>query len=438
MIYAGLLFFFVLEYVRIGSFVPGVEAVHLNSLLPLMVFVGTVLGTRPVSNGEVLRESNTRLLGVFLALIVASVLVANVTMAVVETLTMVLGYVLVYFVIVRQTTDLRRIKGVFATMIGVHLIMIALTPEMITSPNQRHYVAYGTFLGDGNDFALSVDIVIPLCLFLFSDARSFRGKLFAGGSLLMLLLAVVATQSRGGTLALGAMAAYYWWKSPRKLVTSAGAVLALLVALAFAPPEYFDRMNTISEYETDGSAQGRITAWKAGTAMMLSNPVFGVGAGQFPANYTRFAPGEVRWKTAHSIYFLILGELGIPGIVLLLTIILHNLAANRRLATRIAATATEPPIRALRLLACLSASLIAFAVAGAFLSALYYPHMYVLAGLLAAGRRIAALEASPSAARALAAAPSRLAPAFSPRSVAVMTRPRVDGSTAVTHHGRFF
>ena len=439
MIYLGLLFFFVLEYVRIGSFVPGVEALHLNSVLPAAVFLGTVFATRPVSNGDALREPNTKLFLLLLGLIVASVVVADLTMAVVETLTMVLGYVLVYYVILRQATDLVRIKGVFAVMIFVHLAMIALTPELLTSPGQRHYVAYGTFLGDGNDFSLSIDVAMPLCLFLLSDARKLSGKMLAGASLLLLLLAVVATQSRGGTLGLAAVGLYYWWKSPRKLATGAGVIVALVVALAFAPQQYFQRMDTISSYETDGSAQGRISAWKAGTAMMLSNPLFGVGAGQFPSNYTRFAPSEVGWKTAHSIYFLILGELGLPGFVLLLSIIFYNLAANRRLARRLSAETAVPPTRSLRLLAALSASLIAFAVAGAFLSALYYPHLYVVAGLLAAGRRVAEQEAAlaPALAPAMAAvlAPSPLAPL----TTVVPAPPRRPvGTVTLTQHGRFF
>jgi short subunit fatty acids transporter len=42
-----------------------------------------------------------------------------------------------------------------------------------------------------------------------------------------------------------------------------------------------------------------------------------------------------------------------------------------------------------RLMVALSASVVAFATGGAFLSALYYPHIFVLAGLLTASRRIA-------------------------------------------------
>jgi hypothetical protein len=70
----------------------------------------------------------------------------------------------------------------------------------------------------------------------------------------------------------------------------------------------------------------------------------------------------------------------------LITILVRNLTANRRRLREIAddpAAATER-----RMLAALSAAMIAFVTGGAFLSAAYYPHMYVLAGLHTAARRL--------------------------------------------------
>lgn len=435
MIYYGLLLFFVFEYVRVGNFVPGVNALHLNSILPLSVFVGSVVSSSRAAHGDLLRETNTwRFLGL-LIMIALSVLVAVVTMKMVETFTVVLGYVLIYYVIARQCTDLAHIKGVFKALIAVHLILIALTPQMLTNPGERHYMASGTFLGDGNDFALSVNMLVPLCLFLVGDAKRTLGRVVGTGVLVLLVIAIVATQSRGGTLALAAIGAYYWWKSPRKAVTGAGAVLAVLVVLAFAPSNYFDRMNTIATYETDGSAQGRITAWKAGTQMMLSNPILGVGAGQFTANYTRFAPGEVRWKTAHSIYFLILGELGLPGILLLLWIIFGNIVENRRCARTLRSRGEPESSRNMRLLACLSASMLAYGIAGAFLSAAYYPHMFVFAGLLTASRRFVLSERTAVESAVLAPSPVAVSPV--PALVAKPLRPAQRGPRSLTpHHGR--
>jgi putative inorganic carbon (hco3(-)) transporter len=436
LIYYGLLLFFVFEYVRIGNFVPGANALHLNSLLPLGVFVASVFAKSPVTNRDVLEAPNTRMFLILLGLIAGSTLVAVVTMPAVEIFITVLGYVLIYYVIVRQATTLSRIKGLFAVLILVHLMLVAMTPAMLTDPSTRHYMASGTFLGDGNDFALSATMTIPLALFLFSGATSTRGKLLASGALLLLVLAVVATQSRGGTLALGSVGLYYWFKSPRKALTAVGVVVALATALSFAPPRYFERMNTIATYETDGSAQGRLMAWKAGTEMMLSNPLFGVGAGQFSGSFVRFAEGESSWKTAHSVYFLILGELGLPGIVLLICVIARNLSANRRVSKRLRAAGEPATSASVRLLACLSASLIAYAVGGAFLSATYYPHMFVFAGLMTAGRRLA--HAEQPVPRAVARTPVLAVTQKRAAAVTAPQRPRGANQHVMPGPGRFF
>ena len=149
--------------------------------------------------------------------------------------------------------------------------------------------------------------------------------------------------------------------------------------LAVAPSSYLSRMDKIANAE-DGSAQGRINAWKAGIWMAIYNPVLGAGAGNF----------TVHWgKTAHSIYFLTLGELGLSGVALLL---LHRVEPLREPAAAAGGRGPRPSDDGdgPALLATMSARLLAFAVAGAFLSATYYPHMYVLAGLHTAARRSSA------------------------------------------------
>lgn len=438
MVYAGLLLFFVLEYVRPGSYFPPLSLLY--TIVPAGVILGTLLGKREAPADSPI-ESNTWIFGILLSLIVSSVIVADVTMYTFTIFTSVLGYVLVYWVITRQVTTLPRLKGLFLTLIAIHAVLALLTPAMFTNPGERHYIASGTFLGDGNDYALSVNIVIPFCLFLLADTRKAMQKLLYAGLLLFLILCVVLTQSRGGTLALGCVAVYYWLKSDRKLLTGGLAAAGLVLVLALAPDTYFNRMNTISSYETDGSAQGRLTAWQAGVGMALSNPLMGVGAGQFPPNFTKFAPvgpegPEVRWKTAHSIYFLILGELGLPGIGLLFAFILVNLFQNRSLSTELhAQNGAGGTYRAL--LASLSASVIAYAVAGAFLSATYYPHMFVLGGLLVAARR-QARTALARAGQPQDVTVHAAAAAATPRPRVAMVTPRRQLSGGQGQHGRFF
>ncbi len=395
MIYYLVLAFFVVEYMRPGNMLPALNALRLNTVIPLAMLVATSLSGK-VSNGEVLSERNTLIFATLIVLVIGSVVTARITMYAFTAFTVVLGYVLLTWVVARQMGDIEDVKGLFKTLMFIHVGIIGIAPELVLDGQNRNYIPTGAFLGDGNDFALSIDILVPFCLFMIFDAKGIKGRLFWAATLLVLVAAIIGTQSRGGTLGLVAVAIYYWTKTDRKVLTAALAVVAVVGVLGLASPQYFERMNTLSHVEDDGSAQGRITAWKAGTNMMLSNPLLGVGAGNFPPNFPRFAPGADgvgRWKTAHSIYFLILGELGLPGLMLLLYFVFWNLYENRRLTKEIMKQGLAKSSREVRLVGSLSASLLAFAVAGAFLSAIYYPHMYVIAGLLIATRRIARLAA---------------------------------------------
>lgn len=390
MSYVALLLFFVVEYVRPTSYVPALMVFKLNSLIPLAAFGGTLLtGTAAAAKDWVLADCNTKVVCGLLGLVFVSFLTADVQQFAWDRFTTVLGFAIIYWVLASELRTVGRIQGVFAMLVAVHVMVAALNPVMFTNPDERNYIASGAFLGDGNDFALSLCIVVPLCLFLFLNARVVLRPAWMV-CLFLLTACVVLTQSRGGTLGLGAMGVYYWLKNPKKAQTGAMVLVAVGLILVFAPGAYFNRIRTIADTQ-EGSASGRIMAWGVAVDMALSNPVLGVGAGHFPTKFgNEFRPKDLEgpsMMTAHSIYFLALGELGVPGLAILIYFIGANLSANRRLAIEVRDRHGTKAIE-LQLLASTSAAVIAFAVAGAFLSALYYPHLYVIAGLQAAVREV--------------------------------------------------
>ena len=397
MVYYGLLFFFVLEYVRPSSYLPALNALHLNSIVPLTVLVGSVF-TKRVKVSEVLGSPSARWIMFLLSLMVISGLVCDVKLYALTVFEAVLGYFFMFVVLKKEIYDFDRVKGVLKILILVHLIVGGLTPEMFSGDGERHYIASGSFLGDGNDFALSVNIVIPFCLFMMLDSHAVTFKLFYAGALVVLILAVVATQSRGAMIALACTGLYYWIKSDRKILGIVGGVLIIILIVSVAPPQFFQRMESMTQTgdEMEGSAQGRILAWGAAVRMAEDHPFLGVGVGHFPVKYGAEYPpegygkNEIPWQTAHSSYFLLLGELGIPGIAFLLAIIFSNLIASERMLREMRARLTECDIASINLLTALNASLLSFAVGGAFLSAAYYPHIYLLAALSECGRALCA------------------------------------------------
>ena len=382
MIYWGLIAFFLLEYVRPAEFIP--IPPHFNSIVPIAVAIAAILSKRGASNGDVSGERNTQLMMWFLALIVLSVLVSDVTTYAYTIFTVVVGYALIYWAIAKQVTTLGELKGLFRILVLVHVIVAALNPQIFTS-GQREYLSGPPFMGDGNDFALSVNIALPMALFLFFDAKRFWARLFYAAVLIVFVFAIVATQSRGGTIALLCVAAYYWSKSQKKIATLAIAVVLAVLALSFAPPGYFERMNDMTNTE-EGSAAGRLAAWRAATEMAVRSPLVGIGAGHFGPMYG--ALFNVPTQNAHSIYFQVLGELGFPGLIILLWFIGSNLTKNRLAAKGLQTTGGPTAGTYAGMLGAMSAAIIAYATGGAFLSAIYYPHMYILAALAVATRRI--------------------------------------------------
>ena len=389
MSYALLILFFFVEYVRPTSYVPALTVLKLNSLVPIGAFLASLAsGAAAAAKERIGNDPSVKTVFGMLGLVFLSVLTTDIRDFAVDRLTALVGYAIVFWVLLSELTTIRRIEGLFATLVVVHLVIAALNPILFTDPENRNYIASGSFLGDGNDFSLSLDVQVPLGLFLFLNARARLKPLWLA-ALLVSVACVVLTQSRGGTLGLVAAAAYYWLRSPKKIQTGLLATVVAGLVVAMAPGAYFSRMNQIADTQ-EGSASARLMAWGVAIQMAADNPLLGVGAGNFPTkigNEYRTDGVVGSGMNAHSVYFLALGELGLPGLVVVLYFIFSGLIANAHLS-REARERHGPRSVDVQILASSSASMIAFAVAGAFLSALYYPHIYVMAGFQAAIRHV--------------------------------------------------
>lgn len=382
LLYGWLLLALFLEYARPASYFPFLNIPFFYSAFPLVLFAVSLFaqGLRPMK--DVMSDPLAKWVFILLGVVFFSMLVHWAWA--VSTFTMVLGYVLLFVLIARLATTWARVRGVIITLILAHLFLLAMNPNVVLNPSERQYLIGATFLGDGNDYGLSLCILFPCALELAQSRQKFWSKALCYLVVGLLLFAIIATQSRGATLGIGAVVFFLWLRSSRKTLGLIGVAILGVAVLIYAPPAYFNRMSTLGAAQMDGSAQGRIDAWKAGIGMAARNPVLGVGAGHFGP----------RWgKTAHSTYVLAVAELGVPGALCVFMLVLGNLRANMRLRTRVVGAQTDreaPAPESARMLFLTSAAVIGFAVAGAFLSATYYPHLYVLTGLLIAVRLMAA------------------------------------------------
>lgn len=384
-LYGWLLVALFVEYARPASEFTFLDFPFFYSIVPMSLLLVTMFapGLRTVK--EIFSDRLAKWVFIVLGLVTLSLIFADVYKYSSDVFTRVLGYALLFVMIARLVTSESRIRGVIITLFIAHMYLLAMNPDALLNPQERNYIDGATFLGDGNDFALSLCVLFPCMFEVAQSARRLFLRLLAWGGVMIIVFAIIATQSRGGTLGLIAVMSYLWWRSPKKLAAALTICLIGVGALMYAPAQYFARMETMGAGTRDGSAQARIDAWKSAIGMGLKNPILGVGTGHF---------GSRLGMTAHSTYMLALAELGPFGMICIVMLVFGNIRVNNRLRTQLLARAgpnlRHPARESARIVDLLSAGMVGFAVAGAFLSATYYPHIYVLTALMLSARLIAA------------------------------------------------
>lgn len=240
----------------------------------------------------------------------------------------------------------------------------------------------GGFIEDNNALAVALVMAIPLMHYLRAVAT--KASIRHGLLLLMALCAVsaVGSQSRGALLAIVAMSLFLWIRLRKKLLAGIAIVGLALSLVAFMPDSWMERMNTIQTYEKDQSASERLIAWQM-TFNLANDRPWGGGFEIYNwATYERYYPEARLPQAAHSIYFSILGEHGWVGAGLFLLLFVQSY----RMASQMRKRSREIPEAAwVHLLAGMcQASIIGYAVGGAFLSLAYYDFAYNLIVILVA------------------------------------------------------
>ncbi len=267
-----------------------------------------------------------------------------------------------------------------------------------------HMAGQYSRLGDRNDFALHLVMVIPLLVFLLGQFRRAWTKVFTGGVLALTVLAVVSTQSRGGLVSLVAVGLWMVFRSGRKLLAITLVAAGSLMVVTLAPDSWFNRMETLGAAEEDGSFMGRVQAWKRASAIAIDNPVFGGGfrAVQAPSLFERYrdaqgflgfvdTPPATFARAAHSIYFEVMSDVGLVGLALFLAVMFSNFVMGASVRRR--AKALGPEARwAADLATMLNIAMVAYLVGGAALSLAWVDLPYVLVMMVATLDRILRIE----------------------------------------------
>ncbi len=177
------------------------------------------------------------------------------------------------------------------------------------------------------DFQGSIMVfVLPTMLLMALFSKGWKAKVFCWVSLPLVADSIINTYQRTFFVAVAAQLAYLLVTVPRRAMLKLGAVIAVgasCAILMFMPADYLAWINTVQTFDKEASASSRLTIAKASISMLTDYPL-GVGYRNYQyvsPDYlvadvlTRNEAGE-QVRAAHSTFFSVACETGIPGILL--------------------------------------------------------------------------------------------------------------------------
>jgi hypothetical protein len=290
-------------------------------------------------------------------------------------------------------------------------------------------------LDNPNDLAQMLLLGLPFwwLIALNESAVPFR-RVLASICIGLMVVAVAQTGSRSGFVSL-AVLGFFIFRAVSlggKVKLALAAVALMVLAVALVPESVTGRYVTMfgadpakigdaAELRTVESTSQRVRLMKESIKLTLTNPLFGVGPGQFQtysAQEFNDRGQRAMWRETHCAYTQVSSEMGIPGLAFFAAVILFSLhqAASIYKVCRKRRDLSDLEITAYALLL----SLLSLAVTAVFSSVAYTMFFPTLGGITAAFYHVARAEIAsrgPAPASEMPKSPARaLWPALRPRT----------------------
>lgn len=249
---------------------------------------------------------------------------------------------IIFFITYKMLTTERQIKAAVAVMSFITFLSSVQILRNNVAHSDAHYrdgLRYGGMFGPGGENDLAAFMAINFFWFLFwSQETNQRSRKFLFLGMAGLAgLACLYCYSRGGYIALAAGLLYYGIRRYRVMLLA--MILLFFTMSWWAPQPVRERLEmlTIDEkLDKDASAQLRLAIWEGGLAMVADNFLYGVGPYNFGANIRKYAELPDKSPTAsHNMYLRMAAELGVPGFLLFVSILVVFIKTGYRL-TKIA------------------------------------------------------------------------------------------------------
>src|SRR5271166_440345 len=243
--------------------------------------------------------------------------------------------------LVTSQAKLRGLVMVILLSFGLRAMFASLF-YLETAGEFRIFGPDGTFLSDNNDFALALNMTIPM--FYYMAQAEPKRWMRVGLRVLMVsvLVSVIGTYSRGGLVGLAVITAAIIAKSQKKFISLLLVSMILVFMVIGTTTVWKDRMTSFMEGNLDESAYARLIAWGGGWNLAMDYPVTGGGFDVFTDQqiFPQYVPVRLRaalygklhtLHSSHSIYIQMLGEQGFVGLAMFLLLLFTCFASLRKI-----------------------------------------------------------------------------------------------------------
>ena len=297
----------------------------------------------------------------------------------------------------------------------VTMWICVLSATVVSSTAVMDYLVHGSLSGSGgrltalvngpyagaNYFSVTIVLMMPFVMLdVFLHPRIIV-RIISFICSTILVLANLMTQSRAGIVGMMVVACAIFWTLRKwgKNLVKMFAIIVILspVAAVLVPPGVWERFSTIFEdYDVQnmdptsglrmaaGSQKERLQLIIKAVSLTFEHPIFGVGMGDFSsASAHTWSTGSGRdWVQTHNTYLQFSSELGLPGLVLYIILLVTTFKTLRRAREQIpeGGPGTKPYM--LRLICdATTVSLIGYLLTSAFANVGYQCYFFVVAGI---------------------------------------------------------
>lgn len=304
---------------------------------------------------------------------------------------------LFFFLIViaiRNVHDLALLMWSFVVSVGALVVLAQTVLNLEVTREGLGRLEGGEGMFDANDLGMILVMALPLALLFFFNGKP-RTRMLSLGTMIGIPVTIALTGSRGALIGLVVVGLTILVTLRRIAVVKRVSILAVVAAgLFFAAPEgYWKQMSTLLNLKEDYNYSvdyGRKGIAKRGLGYMLGRPLFGVGVANFPRAEGTISPIasarlseglSVEWIAPHNTYVNVGAEMGIPALIIWLSLLLGGTVGLWRLRRRLPPSwEHESAERKFLRDACLflPISFLGFAVTSLFLSHAYTIVPYII------------------------------------------------------------